>query len=356
MSQKPGWGWTARLGAMAFSGIFMLSFGAGGIFGGVWPLWQTFSTALAARGFESVPGQVTSAELVAHRGSKGSTTWEVQARYAYRWQGRDFEGTRIGVAGTGADNIGSWHDVWHQRLKQAHEAEQPIPVWVDPQRPERSLLDRSVRWGLVALHLVFGVIFTAVGVGAAVFFFGALFNRLPDKSVKKGKAINDDAPPTMDRVMRGRLAAGSEVLFPRRWPRVVGVLMLLVLGLWLVSGPSVRGIGVMLAALPATAWTALALHLLSLRWTWRREGDRLQVRRASWLHERRYDLTRAELGSLRDKLVYTSSVNDGPTVRHHALLASQKTGGTVALTPALPGPAALQAVRKQLRQGMDLAL
>lgn len=360
-----GWSWPARLATMIFSGVFMLAFGAGGIWGGVLPLWQTFSTALAARSFQPVRAQVTAVDLVSRRGSK-STTWEVQARYAYRWQERDFEGTRIGVAGTGADNIGSWQADWHQRLKQARESEQNIVAWVDPGQPGRALLDRSVRWGLVALHLPFAVLFTGVGLGASVIFFGALLNRLPDKTVTKGRTVKSPPragggqpatvgpPANMARVMRGRLGDGSEVLFLRRWPRVVGVLMLVALTLWLMSGPVERGPAVLLAALPATAWTCVALHLITLRWSWRLEAGRLRVRRASWLHDRQHELSRTDLKSLQDKLVYTSSTNGGPTVHHKALVARGPTGDTVALTPALPGPAALQAVRGHLREALRL--
>lgn len=367
MSGGAGWGWPARLGAMAFSGVFMLGFGAGGIWGGILPLWQTFGTAIAARSYVTVPAQVLQTELVRYRGSKGSVTFEVRARYAYRWEGRDFEATRVGVGANGADNIGNWHDLWHQRLKQARDAEQPVPAWVDPQRPERALLDRSVRWGLVALHLPFAILFTAVGLGAAVVFFGALFDRLPDKSTsrpaKPGRrpapasatAPRADPDTVADRVMRGRLDGGGEVLFRRRWPRWVGGLMLLALALWVASGPVERGGRVWVAAVWATAWVALALHLLTLRWTWRREADRLQVRKASWLHERRFELGRADLLALDDKLVYTSSTNGGPTVHHHALVARTSGGHAVALTPALPGPEALKAVRTHLRQAMGLA-
>lgn len=364
MSASAGWGWPARLGAMLFSGVFMLGFGFGGIWGGVLPIGQTFSSALAARSHVSVPAQVLDTELVRHRGSKGSVSFQVKARYAYRWQGRDFEGQRVGLATTGADNIGNWHELWHQRLKQARETEQPVPAWIDPDRPERALLDRSVRWGLMALHLPFAVLFTGVGLGAAVVFFGALFNRLPDpadrrKKPRPSRATGPAAParpggkPAVA-ALRGSLEGGGEVVFPRRWPRWTGGGMLLVLALWVASGPVESAAGAALAALPATAWTALALHLLTLRWTWRRVGDALEVRRASWLHDRQLTLDRAHLASLDEKVVYTSSTNGGPMVSHPALTARTPAGHTVQLTPALADAEALRAVRKHLQQGMDM--
>ena len=55
-------------------------------------------------------------------------------------------GTRIGLARWGgADNIGDWQADWHARLSDALARQQPVAAWVDPDRPERAVLERRPR-------------------------------------------------------------------------------------------------------------------------------------------------------------------------------------------------------------------
>lgn len=361
---RPGWG--QRIATLLFSALFMLAFGAGGLAGGLVPMAMTGWRALEVLGWQPVSAQVIETRLDTSRGSKGGATYAVRARYAYRVNGRDFEGQRVGLLDWGYDNIGDWHHDWHARLDDARQREQPVAAWFDPQRPERALLDRGVRWGLMAFHLPFGVLFTGVAVGAAVVFWRALTGRggMPGPS-SPGPAAAAASPAARGAAAGGQLAqgvrgrldtGGGELHFPQPWFRGLGVLMLVVALIWLPAVAASRGVlPLLLHAVPATLWMALGLHLASLRWRWRRQGEDLLVERRSWLLTRRWLLTRTELSRIDSELAYTSRTNGGPTVHHHRLLARRADGSRVRLTPALAGPEAQRSVERHLRQAMGLA-
>lgn len=360
-ASAPGWG--ERLATMAFSGIFMLGFGAGGVMAGVVPITLTLWRAVEVTGWQPVSAQVIETTLDQSRSSKGGSTYAVKARYAYRVNGRDYEGRRVGLLDWGSDNVGTWHQDWHARLDDARQREQPVAAWIDPSQPGRSILDRRVRWGLMALHLPFALLFTAVGVGAAVVFWRALTGRggLPGKP--GAAAVVPSRPRRRAPVNAGDVAPGVRgrldrdpgvVVFVRWWPRVLALTMALPMLMVLAAGPSAGGlVGRLLLAALATAWLAFALHLATLRWSWQHQDEGLLLERRSWLHARRWSLGRGQLARAEPVLVYTSSTNGGPQVQHHRLAIKVDGGRPFALTPALAGPDALAAVRQHLQRALD---
>lgn len=356
--RRPGWG--QRIPGMLFAAVFMVAFGAGGVAAGLGPMALTAWRAIEVRGWQAVPAQILDAQLDESRSNKGGSTFSVKARYAYRVNGRDYEGTRVGLLDWGSDNIGDWHHRWHARLTEARQSEQPVPAWVDPRQPASALLDRQVRWGMMAFHSLFGVLFTGVGVGAAVMFWRALrgaptgtARRLSSDAASRSNSRMPGG--TLARGVRGRLDEAAGVRFLQPWWRGLGVVMLLLALLLLPAWPKSAGAGGLLwVALPATLWLALALHLATLRWRWVRDGNRLRVERRSWLLTRQWQISRDELASVHRDLVYTSRTNGGPTVEHHRLQARRSDGSRVRLTPALSGPDAVREVEAHLRGALEL--
>lgn len=151
-----------RFGALAFCLLFALGFGAGGIFGGVLPLAEIVRTAWASRSWQPLPATVLEVEL--ETGGKGTAA--VHARYRYVVDGKPYESGRIGTGRGGMDNIGTWQHDWFRQLKAARDTGRPVTAWVDPARPWRAVLDRSVRWSMVAFHMPFALVFTGVGLAA----------------------------------------------------------------------------------------------------------------------------------------------------------------------------------------------
>jgi hypothetical protein len=377
---RPGWG--ARIAAMLFSGLFMLAFGGTGLFVGVLPLLDLARQSWLVSSWQPVSARVMDTSLVTSRGSKGSVTYAVKARYAYTWQGGEYESTRIGLdTWVGADNIGDWHERWHDRLQDAQSRNQPVAAWVNPSDPRQALLERRPRWGMVAFRLPFGLIFTAVGVGAGFIFVRAASGRLvPQKrhaSQKASRAVARDggspsreewnrthrivlprvgaAPPPLPAGVRGSLHNGEGLRFVRWWPRVLALCLLavalVVVAVLLTEGE--RGwLASALWAAGIAGLVALALHLISDRWTWRRDGDAVRVDHRSWMRGRTVRVTRAELGALEHQLVFTSSTNGGPQVHHRRLQLRGGPGGAVPLTPALAGADAVQAMAEHLHHAL----
>ncbi|WP_158070177.1 DUF3592 domain-containing protein [Motiliproteus sp. MSK22-1] len=87
----------------------------------------------------------------------------IKARYQYQFNGRSYSGNRVYVAEVN-DNIGSYHKYLFARLKKEEGSNEPIIVWVDPQNPEQSVIDRNMRWGLFTLESVFCSIFIVIGL------------------------------------------------------------------------------------------------------------------------------------------------------------------------------------------------
>lgn len=164
----------AGIGALLFSALFAVVFGLGGYHVGLKPLVHSLQTALQVRGWHPVQAEVLSVQLKTHRGSEGPT-YEAQTRYRYQVAGKDYESTRVGLdALSNSDNIDDWHRQWVGRLQTAQAAGQRITVWVNPDDPSQSLIDRSVRWSLQIFRLPFALVFTGVGLVAAWFFLRTL--------------------------------------------------------------------------------------------------------------------------------------------------------------------------------------
>ena len=160
-----------RLGGMLFSAVFAIGFGLGGYFIGLQPLSQTLWTAWTVRNWKPVPAQVLGTELKKYPHRKGGASYEVTARYRYRFNGIEHEGSRVGLEPAGfADNSDDWDSQWHRRLQQAQTSERPITVYVNPGQPGQSLIDRSIRWPLQFFRMPFALVFTTVGLVASGIF------------------------------------------------------------------------------------------------------------------------------------------------------------------------------------------
>jgi hypothetical protein len=165
-------GWLARLPALLFAGVFALAFGLTGVLVGIKPIVETAISAWTVRSWQPVPAEVLHTELKESRGSKGSVTYSVQARYRYVVGDELFESSRIGLdESPGSDNIGDWHERWHARLQASQNQGLRLLAFVDPQQPQRAVLEPSIRWPLLLFQMPFALVFTGVGVGASWAFW-----------------------------------------------------------------------------------------------------------------------------------------------------------------------------------------
>lgn len=159
--------WLMRLPGLLFSGVFMLAFGLVGIFFGVKPVIETLAMAWTVQDWPTVPAEVLHAQLHESRGSKGSITYRVEARYRYVIDDQGYESQRIGLdESSGSDNIGDWHQRWADRLQASQAQNLKVLAYVDPANPARAVLEPHIRWPMLFFRLPFALVFTGVGLGA----------------------------------------------------------------------------------------------------------------------------------------------------------------------------------------------
>lgn len=125
-----------------------------------------------ARDWREVPARILEVELEEHTGD-GSTTYEAVARYEYQYEGTTYQGNDVGL-GSGADNIGSFHEDKYRELELYRSQDRMFRCYVDPDNPSRSILYREARWGLLSLMGLFALIFGGVGIGL---MFGGLWGK-----------------------------------------------------------------------------------------------------------------------------------------------------------------------------------
>ncbi len=104
-----------------------------------------------------------------HSGSD-STTYEAYAEYSYEFAGRMYSNDRVGISG-GSDNIGNYQQDMGRVLSSAMNRGESITVYVDPENPSDSIIDRTVRWGMIGFKSIFFFVFGGVGLGLIIAVF-----------------------------------------------------------------------------------------------------------------------------------------------------------------------------------------
>jgi hypothetical protein len=155
--------------------LFAVPFAAAGI-GIFWfmvasPLvdWARMQT------WNQVPAVVESATLQSHHPSKGGTTHSVSVRYRYVVEGVAYTGQRATIHER-ADNIGRFQEELGRRLRGLQHTGEAVPVWVNPRNPAESIVDRSLRPGLIALALVLSSVSAWFGLAMLAKIARAVWN------------------------------------------------------------------------------------------------------------------------------------------------------------------------------------
>ena len=155
--------------------LFGLPFLAAGLFlTGL--CFHGYSEWWRSRNWVEVPCWIESAELESHDGDD-STTYKAVATYRYEFNGHLYQGDRV-TFGKGADNIGDFQQQAHRELarhvvgkaKGAEDAgrngdRKPFRCYVNPAKPDESILYRVLRWQMQAFMAIFALTFPAVGAG-----------------------------------------------------------------------------------------------------------------------------------------------------------------------------------------------
>ena len=148
----------ARIGLFLFS----LPFAAFGIGFFIFMVYPDVSDWLDSRSWQPVSATLLSAKLETHHSSK-SSTYEAMATYHYQFNGQEYTGKRVSLS-HGADNIGSFQQTLGHQLERLYRTQQPLQIWVNPDRPQQALINRDLRWGLLSLKMIFVVAFAGIGL------------------------------------------------------------------------------------------------------------------------------------------------------------------------------------------------
>lgn len=151
--------WLATLFALPFAVV-----GVGMLLLSVLPTLYDWSRM---QSWQPVDATLLQAQLVTRRSSK-STTYRAVAHYQFEWAGQSVQGQRVAISER-SDNIGDFQQQLGLRLEQAFKTGRSVPVWVNPSNAHESIIDRSLRPGLLAFKMVFVVMFGGFGVGLLFF-------------------------------------------------------------------------------------------------------------------------------------------------------------------------------------------
>ncbi|HEX5784328.1 MAG TPA: DUF3592 domain-containing protein [Burkholderiaceae bacterium] len=245
--------------------VMALALGGLGVHFGLLPLARTLSAAWAVRQWVAVPAQVVSVALDAHWDGE-VTTYRVLTRYRYTHQGQTHEATRVGLeTSTGRDNLGDWHQQWHDRLAQAQAQGQSVTAWVNPRQPDQALLDPTLRWPMLWFRLPWVVLFFSLGWAAW---------RVGWRWRPGAQALNPAAPDSAPADLARRQPAGLG-LFTVFW---CGLTFPLVGIVWSNGAPwSTKAFSLLFLAVGVAL---LAYSLRQAWWAWRMAATRVHCQPA----------------------------------------------------------------------------
>lgn len=123
---------------------------------------RPFLKSVAAQKWPETPCTILSSEVGSHRGSKGGTTYSIDIRYRYEFQGT----TRESEAYDFLESSSSGYDGKAAVVEQYPVGSVKV-CYVNPRDPAEAVLDRGFHAGY--LFGLFGLLFVAVGGGG--FFF-----------------------------------------------------------------------------------------------------------------------------------------------------------------------------------------
>ena len=149
--------------------IFLILFALPFFGVGVWMLITTSGNILDSwqmRSWESTQAQLVEAGYETHVGDD-SSTYEAYAAYSYRYRGQDYLNDRVAIS-AGADNIGDYQTDIGRELSGALGRGERIIVYVNPDDPQDSIIDREVRWGMIGFKSIFVFTFGGVGLGLII--------------------------------------------------------------------------------------------------------------------------------------------------------------------------------------------
>jgi hypothetical protein len=173
-----------KLGASLFALVFVIGFGAGGWFGGVWPMAQQLHGWWRAGDLVAVQARIDKLELREIRAEDGPV-YSVDAEFVYQYDGKTYRSKRISIGGDNSDGYNGYNRKTHASLLQARSNDQSVTLWMDPQQPAFAVYDRQTHLNSIIFLIPFATLFPAVSLGALWALWAIWFK--PDEEETSGE-------------------------------------------------------------------------------------------------------------------------------------------------------------------------
>lgn len=144
--------------------LFSLPFAAVGVGATIWVWRDVLRSREILTTWQPVPATIEKTDLEHHRGSKGGTTYETTAVYSYVVSGKTYRSEKLGLS-SGADNIGHYHENLYRELKADEASQKTVTCYVNPADPTQAILRPAWRPEMALFKSLFGLVFSAVGLG-----------------------------------------------------------------------------------------------------------------------------------------------------------------------------------------------
>lgn len=130
--------------------------------------WRTLQQSQAAQHWQQAMCEITASNIASHSDSDG-TTYSLEVTYNYRFDGRLFQGDRLGFFDFSSSDYSHWRD-----LQQQYPRGSQHRCYVDPANPEEVVINRDLSAFELLLPFGFGGIFALVGLGGIVYALAAM--------------------------------------------------------------------------------------------------------------------------------------------------------------------------------------
>ena len=116
-----------------------------------------------AQGWVETPAQILDIKLKSGSSSKGGTTYGIDIRYQYEFNGQTHISERFN-ASSGTDNISDYHPRNYRHYKRLFDQKQTITCYVNSNDPADAIIDRAPRFEQIAFGNLFAFLFPLVGL------------------------------------------------------------------------------------------------------------------------------------------------------------------------------------------------
>lgn len=147
-----------RIGAALAALAFLFVFGGVGL-AASYVIYGTIRDGIRAEDWVAVRATVNSVD-------------QGTVRYTYEWQGKVYKGDRAGTFLLGGtSDVDDWDERMEAAIVAAQQEVKPLMVFVNPDNPAESMVNREIRWKLLLFPLPFALGFGVAGL-AAFFLIG----------------------------------------------------------------------------------------------------------------------------------------------------------------------------------------